>query len=323
MKKFVTLALLLLLLASCKYKDLCYDHDHWPDYNLILELDLKLELDVDLDVSDEAHTKINEPTYMVVQFYDILSGALCETEIVGPHGGPMYVAPGRYNMVVYAFDTEWTQIRGENNVSTLEAFTSDITASKSQLWDYFKSSAHKAEEDRIIYTPDHLLVAQQIVEIPPFSIDQPVITVEDTAVTIVETYGFEVPNITGIEYVSSVEAFVTNQAASCFFGRGEKNTEPVTVSFPVEIDWQQKIFKTTFNTFGKLPGESDAFLNIVIIDTQGKPFTVIEEITDQFDNPDRVIIINDSIDIPKPDEAGGIAPTVEEWKEEIHDIPIG
>ena len=127
------LAATLLLLCSCQYKDLCYDHSHGENYNLSLLLELQLELDVDVEVSVETHTKIEKPDYMKVMFYDPQTGILSDTEIVDSDGGRIYEAPGFYDMLVYSFGTEWTQIRGEGNINTLEAFTSDITATKSGI----------------------------------------------------------------------------------------------------------------------------------------------------------------------------------------------
>lgn len=311
------------ILTSCRYKELCYEHDHGLDYNLILKLTLDLEIDSTMDVSDEAHTKIHIPTYMVVNFYDIMSGDLKKQEFVGPYGGPLSVTPGTYDMVVYAFDTEWTQERGEGNRKTLEAFTSDITAMKSPLFALFGKKDSTTAPGPIIYTPDHLLVARKRVEIPQPSIDQQVITVEATASTIIETYEFEVTNIDGIEYISSVEAFVTNQARSNFFGRREVNPEPATIYFPVGVSRKKGMLKTTFNTFGKLPGESHSFLNIIVVNSEGKPFVYIADITEQFEDTTHTIVIEDSIHIPAPTPAGGITPTVEEWTEEIHDVPLG
>lgn len=312
------------LMSSCHYKDLCYDHDHGqtPDDNLLLVLDLKLELDLDLPVSDAAHTKIHVPTYMVVNFYDIESGALKKTEYVGPYGGPLHVTPGTYDMVVYSFDTEYTQERGESNIKTLEAFTSDITASKQPLFSLVAKDDTTSAPGPIIWTPDHLLVARKRVEIPPYSEVQRVITIEAGAQTIVETYAFEVPNVSGIEYISSVDAFVTNQAESNFFGRGEVNTNPATVYFPVGVNGKEKKLMTTFNTFGKLPGESHSYLNIVVVNSEGEPFIYIADITEQFGDTTHTIVIEDSIHIPIP-EGSGILPSVEEWNEEIHDVPIG
>ncbi|MBR3648019.1 MAG: DUF5119 domain-containing protein [Paludibacteraceae bacterium] len=312
------------IMGSCKYKDLCYDHNHWSNYNLSLELSLKLDLDIDLEVSEEAHTKIEMPTYMKVCFYDPQNGDLVKTEFVGPTGGPLHVEPGTYNMVVYSFDTEWTQVQGESNVSTLEAFTSDITAMKLPVLSLFTRGETEDAPGPIIYTPDHLLVARKEVEIPPYSEEQHVITITATAATIVETYGFEVRNISGIDYISSVDAFVTNQAISSYFGLGEKSTDPATLYFPLEVKREAGVLKSTFNTFGKLPGESHSYLHLFLTDTQGNPFTVTEDITDQFEKPDHVIVIEDSLVIPKPEVGGGgIAPTVEDWDEVKQDVNIG
>ena len=315
----------LLLLTGCEYKELCYDHNHGVEKNVSLQLSLKLDLQVSLDVSEETHTLIEVPDYMKVCFYDPESGALDNTEFVGGYGGDLHVEPGTYYMVAYSFGTEWTQIRGEGSTATLEAFTSDITQAKaSQLAAFTRSGEYEAPGP-IIYTPDHLLVARREVEIPPFSVGQHVITITATAVTIVETYSFEVTNVTGLEYIASVEAFVTNQARSSFFGRGEKSTEPATIYFPIEVNRTTGTLKTTFNTFGKLPGESHSYLHILLTDTDGNPHTITEDITDQFDDPDHTIVVDVPIVIPQPEGGGGggIAPTVDPWQEESHDVPIG
>ena len=314
-----------LLLTSCEYKELCYDHPHVADYNLSLKLTLKLELDIRLDVTEEAHTKIEVPNYMKVCFYDPQTGRLGKTEFVGGQGGNLNEAPGIYDMVVYSFGTEWTQIRGEGEVNTLEAFTSDITSQKESLLSTFKRSGEYEAPGPIIYTPDHLLVTRKQVVIPALNAGERVVTITAEAATIVDTYSFEVKNITGVEYIASVEAFVTNQARSSFFGRGEKSTEPATIYFPVEVDAKTGVIKTTFNTFGKLPGESLSYLHIVMKDTGGTIHTVTEDITDQFEDPGHEIIINRPVVIPPPEGGGGggISPTVDPWEDENHDVPIG
>lgn len=323
MKKLTLALALALALTSCQYKDLCYDHHHTEKPNFLLRLTLKLELDVDLDVTEEAHTKITMPTYMKVCLYDPLSGTLNKTDFVGPTGGPLQVTPGKYNMIVYSFGTEWTWIRGEDDVKTLEAYTSDITEMKAPQFAKFARANSPEAPGPIIYTPDHLLVTKKEIEIPEYGTEDLVITIEATAATIVETYEIEAPNVTGVENIASAEAFVTNQARSSFFGRGEKNTEPATIYFPVEVDREKGILVTTFNTFGKLPGESECFLHILLIDSEGNSYTISEDVTDMFDNTDHIIEVNDSIDIPKPEGGGGIAPTVDEWEEINQDVPIG
>ena len=327
-RKFFTLhsslfTLLLFFLTSCQYKDLCYDHPHGDNYNLSLLLELQLELDVNVEVSVETHTKIEKPDYMKVMFYNPQTGMLSDSEIISSDGGRLYEAPNIYDMLVYSFGTEWTQIRGVGDINTLEAFTSDITATKSRALRSFTRADEEEPQGPIIYTPDHLLVAHERVEIPPFSEEERVITLTANARTVVETYGFQIINIKGIEYISSVEAFVTNQSRSTFFGRGEKSTEPATIYFPIEVN-NDGYIHTAFNTFGKLPGVSRSYLHILIKNTSGEEVHVSVDITDQFEKEDHEIIIDEEIDIPKPESGGaGIAPTVDPWNEENHDVPIG
>lgn len=326
MKKLVLSAVLMLLCSACQYKDLCYDHHHEDDHNVVLELNLQLDLDIDIDVdvSEESHTKIKLPTFMVVSFYDTLTGALRATEYVGPYGGPLHVSPGTYQMVLYSFDTEWTWVRGESDVNTLEAYTSDITHAKSSSLAHFTREGKYETPGPIIYTPDHLLVTQKEVEIPPYSEKVQSITITATAKTVVETYSFEVRNITGIEYIASVEAFVSNQARSTFFGRGEKSTQPATIYFPMSVDYKKKKLKTAFNTFGKLPGESQSYLHILLTGTDGHVHTISEDITEQFEKPTHEIVIEQEVEIPQPESTdGGIAPTVDDWEDVNQDVPIG
>ena len=327
----LTSALLpLLLLSSCNadLRELCYDHTHsWGSSgNVMLRLNLQLDLDLNFPVSIEAHTKILTPTYMKACFYDINDGHLVKTEYVGTYGGPVSLPPGTYDMVVYTFGTEWTQIRGESHKSTLEAFTSDITDLKAATFAAVTRGGEAGTDTDvpIIYTPDHLLVAKERIVVPVATEENQVITITSSATTILETYCFELTNVQGLQYIQTVDAFVTNQARSSFFGRGEVNPQAAIINFPVEVDRTQGIMRTTFNTFGKLPGETHSYLHIVLVSSGGDVITVSTDITDQFDNPDHEIVIDVPIDVPQPQsEGGGIAPSVDPWDEENHDVPIG
>ena len=316
--------LTLLMMTGCDLRELCYDHSH-EEGNVMLVLDLQLDLDLDFPVSIEDHTKIIPPEYMEVCFYDPQDGRLVKTEYVGTYGGPISIAPGTYDLVVFAFGTEWTQIRGESSINSLEAFTSDITLQKQGLL----AAITRGDEPEIqtggpiIYTPDHLLVAKERVLIPRPTEEVQVVTIEASAATIVETYSFSLTNVTGLEYIQTADAFVSNQARSNYFGRGELNKQAVTINFPVEADRTVGILHTTFNTFGKLPGESHSYLHVVLVNTGGEMITVSTDITDQFEKGDHEIIIDKPIVVPQPEGGGGISPTVDPWNEENNDVPIG
>lgn len=335
-KTVATICMLALLsLIGCKRMPL-YDQEKAVELDLELKLELDLKLDLDVKVDIKVDTVIPTPEYMKVNFYSMDNAGLNYTEFVGSQGGEINTPSGTYVMLIYNFGTEYIQIRGEGNINTIEAFTSDITATKSAALRSF-GSTNRAGEDAapdepqgpIIYAPDHLLVTRQTVYIPDLANESRTITVHATVNDIVESYALEVPHIQGAEYVQSVEAFVTNQARSTFFGRPEVNKEPATIWFPVGVDREKGYFFTVFNTFGKLPGESHCYLHLLITNTEGQQLQFTTDITDQFDHPDpdreHIIVIDQEIVVPPPSggEGGGIAPTVDPWDEENTDVPIG
>ena len=324
MRKTVLIAaLLVMLLPSCKRMPL-YNKETKLELELQLDLDLELELDLDVDVDIELEAaSIKIPEYLKTNFFSPSTGDIQYTQFVGPEGGQLSIGPGRYIMLIYSFGTEYVQIRGENNLNTIEAFTSDITESKLKTLQKF-TGATKADDPTIIYAPDHLLVTRQEVEIPEFSGESQTITISSVVQTIVDTYIFEVHTVVGAEYIESAEAFVTNQSRSSFFGKGEISQDPVTIWFPVGVDRDKGCLYTVFNTFGNLPGASESYLHILVRDTGGNEYTFSVDITDQFEKPDNHILIEEPVIVPEPESnAGGIAPTVDPWKDEIIDVPIG
>lgn len=325
--------LALLTLVGCKRMPL-YDLEKVVELELDLELQLDLQLDLDVKVDVQVDTVIPTPEYMKVNFYSVENGGLNYTEFVGPQGGEINTPPGTYVMLIYNFGTEYIQVRGEGNLNTIESFTSDITATKGDVLRSFIPSKRAGESDEteepqgpVIYAPDHLLVTRETVIIPDLASENRTVTVYATVSDVVETYAFEVPNVHGAEYVQSVEAFITNQARSNFFGRLEVSTEPATIWFPVGVDRQKGCLFTVFNTFGKLPGESRSFLHLLITNTEGQQIHVTTDITDQFDHPDpdrgNVIVIDQEIVVPAPSGGGGMDPSVDPWDEENTDVPIG
>ena len=320
------LFLLVLSLVGCRRMPL-YNKETVIDLELELDLDLKLELDLDVNVDiDLEAAKIKEPEYMKTNFYSPQTGNLTTTQFVSSSGGALSLGPGTYIMLIYSFGTEYVRVRGEENINTIEAYTSDITETKRKTLSKFYPEDTKASalEEPIIYAPDHLLVTRQEIEIPELEGASRTITISSSVQTIVETYVFEVQTVMGAEYIESAEAFVTNQAMSSFFGKGEANPTPATIYFPVGVDRTKGCLYTVFNTFGKLPGESTAFLHILVRDTGGNEYEFSKDITDQFEKPEKHIVIEETFAVPEPEQgAGGIAPTVDPWKEEIHDVPIG
>ena len=307
MKNFYLLGVLsLLCLLSCS---------RMPLY--VKDPSVKLDLNLDLDEGT-----IPEPEHMKALFYSSDGSQLYNTHFVGSEGGNLSVASGTYTLLVYSFGTEYIQIRGEGSLETIEAFTSDITASKRSA--YRKLVGTKAGEDApIFYAPDYLLVAMATIEVPEFTGENILAEVQMEPSSVVQTYSFEVTQVEGIDYVESAEAYVTNQARSYFIGQMKASTEPATLWFPIEVDREKGILNTTYNTFGVLPGGSRTIIHFVVRNSGGQEVTFSADITDQLANPEHKIVVDEEITIPKPAGPSGISPEVDPWQEEIRDVPIG
>lgn len=328
MKKWmlnILLISLILGLSSCERLPL-YDENNTMSLDLVLRLNINVDIDVSITegLDIKIPKTITPPAYNKVLFYPYGSTKLSYSTIVGTNGGEIFTPPGKYHMLTYSFGTEYIQIRGEGDINTIEAYTSDVTATKMGILRSFTRAGESDPPGPIIYAPDHLLVAKEDVVIPEWTGESQTITIDAVSSTIVQSYSFEVSTVVGAEYIESCEAFVTNQARSSFFGRGEVSTEPATICFEVGVNKTKNCLYTVFNTFGKLPGESISYLHILIKDTGGTEHRVTVDITDQFGKENHQIIIDEPVVIPTPTPSGGgLAPSVNPWTEETTDIGIG
>ena len=342
MKRFlayVTMAAVLLIFsAGCRRIPL---YDRSTRVDIIIELDRELDHDIVMSVDkplEKIYTDKIEgvvPNYYEVLVYDTVTDELVSSNIVGEKGGSLSIFPGTYHLVIYSFGTESTQQKDLHNRNTANAFTTDITASKGQI---IKSKVNKSdakstskgyEDDPIINEPDHLYTSNEMdVTIDAFTGGEQSVTIRTTVSSILDIYSLEVLNIKGAENIEKVEAFVTGQILSNYFGRPECDSSPATVYVDMSVDVENSRLYTVFNTFGKLPGEQNQiFLDITVTDSGGGQYRYIYDVTDQFDDPGnedhQLIIDGEIIDIPKAEHGGGgFSPEIDEWEREDIDVPL-
>lgn len=310
---------------------------------LKLELDLDLELSVDTDLDADYASKVSGvmPKYVEVLFYDTQNHNLLHSKIMESHGGEFDIPAGDYDIVIYSFGTESTQVTSLDNRTNIEAFTSNISDLMTNRFKQTKvlndhSNGDSTllmkgyEDDPIIYEPDHLYVAcERGIHIPTYEDRRESITIYATAKTILDVYSLEVLNIKGAENIEVVEAFITGQVKSNYFGIGERAFDVATLYTDMKVDKKNNRLYSVFCTFGKQPGESNKiYLDITVKDTGGGQHRYIYDVTDQFDDPEntnhRLIIDGSEIDIPEGKlGGGGFAPSVDNWDEEEFDVPLG
>lgn len=315
----------LLAAASCRRVPL-YD----ASSNIYLELQLKLNLDltvsdtIDLSSYPQYYNKVHlkSPERLAACFYDVNTKQLVAKEFVGPTGGYITSVPsGTYDILVYELGTLVTQVDNIESRDLFKARTSDITQSVSTK---FLNKATKADPntDPVISEPDHLIVARLAdVFIPDHADIDETVVIHADGQSSVETYSFLVRNVKGIEQVSTVQALISGQAGSKFLWDGHNPTTTVNVLSSAVADHTRKCFYGVYNTFGRIGGK--VYLNFLVTTLTGDEQVFPVDVTDRIDTLDNVISI-DSLIIPplseKPYE--GYNPTVDDWDDEVIDVPI-
>lgn len=311
------------------------------EFNLNLDMDIDLDLSVDTDLDAEYSAKIHgvKPQYVEVLFYDMEDHHLVRSHILPAEGGTVEVPSGNYNMTVYSFGTESTQISNTGHRLEIEAFTSDITktmggklqAAIATADTLTKAETRGYEDDPIIHEPDHLYVANENdVHVPAFYEEDKSITIQATASSIIDVYSLEVLNIKGAQNIEKVEAFITGQIKSHYIGKAQTSEAPATLYTDMRVDAGNDRLYCIFGTFGKLTGEDNhIYLDITVTDSGGGQYRYIFDVTEQFDDPGNdnnalVIDAENVIDIPDAAHGGGgLAPSVGEWENENIDLPLG
>jgi len=315
----------LLAAASCRRVPL-YD----ASSNIYLELQLKLNLDltvsdtIDLSSYPQYYNKVHlkSPERLAACFYDVNTKQLVAKEFVGPTGGYITSVPsGTYDILVYELGTLVTQVDNIESRDLFKARTSDITQSVSTK---FLSKATKADPntDPVISEPDHMIVARLAdVFIPDHADIDETVVIHADGQSSVETYSFLVRNVKGIEQVSTVQALINGQAGSKFQWDGHNPTTTVNVLTSAVADQTRKCFYGVYNTFGQIGGR--VYLNFLVTTIDGDEEVFPVDITDVKDNPDNKIVVDSLIIPPRGDKPhGGYDPKVDDWDDEVIDVPI-
>ena len=274
--------------TSCKREPL---HEPFSNYYLVLEGDYK-DLHIDPAV----------PSMYEAVFYDKNTHNEIGQSYLSTNGGYIYdLAPGTYEMIVYAFQSSNTKISG------LKSYHDAIGSTERYL-----------ESDTLSYNaPDHVMVARDDnFEIPLlFDRDEPEYLYAYPK-TLTQSWGLIITGIKGLKNAVALDVYITGQAATKTLGSQELSKDVHTIHFPAKIDVEKDIIHTPFCTFGHIPG-AHSTLRLVIEDPNQKKIICYADVTSQFDDPkntERWIKANFDIHIdPKKD--GGMQPTVHEWGE--------
>ena len=315
----------LLAVASCKRVPL-YDASSkiWLELQLKLAMDVTVSDTIDLNSYPQYYDKVHlkTPERLAACFYDMNTHQLVAKEYVGPTGGYITSVPsGTYDVLVYELGTLVTQVDNNEMRGQIKARTSDITQSVSTG---FMSKTTKADPntDPVISEPDHLIVARLSgVFVPDYADIDGSYVIHADGQSSVETYSFIVRNVKGLEQVRSVQALISGQASSKFLWDGHNPTSTVNLLTSAVADRTLNCLYGVYNTFGQIGAK--VYLNFLVTTIAGDETVFPVDITDEVDNPDYVIVIDSLVIPPMGDKPhGGYNPTVNDWDDEVIDVPI-
>lgn len=314
MKRVILYALMLLCIITtgCKRRPLTT-----ADYTVIVNIEIERDI-VNYEMP-------HDPSLMRCVFYDSESGAFVTQAFLPPTGGQVSLIPARtYDVLVYNFDTETTWLEDENWWHKIYASTSLIPDSfKTKL----RSRTSKADEENIVYDPDHLFVGRaEDVFIPSRAVEAPTVYIDLYAQTVVESWLLEVKTVTGVENIGTIAAVVTGLTERNNIALNKRSADYVSVYFDNQVIDENGVLTARFNTFGHNPECGvPQILSLVFTDVAGKGHTFDFDVSEQFPgNKEQIIRIETEIDIPKPMTSGdgGFVPKVDEWDDINTDIII-
>lgn len=249
--------------------------------------------------------------------------------------GYIQANPGKYNVMVYNFGTESTQIKEEQSYWGMTAYTNTIA---NHLYGFLPKARQEYADSKIVYEPDHLFIDN----IGQLEIKQGART--DTLYnsqgshfhgqSMVETYYLQV-RVKGIQWATSGVSLMSNLAGSKrMHNRQMVEEDSVLLFMDLKVAERDKekdeaILYTTFNTFGKLPGKQTLFeVNFEFITVDGRSQLFTFDITPKFETEqvkkERWILLDEIIEIEPPPSVGdgGFQPGVDDWKDIWTDIII-
>lgn len=224
-------------------------------------------------------------------------------------GGKVKVPPGRYSVVVYNYDTETVQIRGEEAYETIEAFTGHC------------NGLGIAGTEQLVWGPDPLYV----VRIDDLKIEnsEEELQLNWKPKLVVKTYSFKL-KVQGLEYVSSIVGSIEGMS-SCYdlgLGCGKAGDSPIYFAARVSAGEVTGSFTVFGTSEGVISRAGNAIkLTLAFVKTDNKVQKMEVDITeviansesggsggdDDGDEPFKEIElpVEDEVKVDKPDSSGG------------------
>lgn len=331
---YAAASLAVAVLAACEHKELCYDHPHTTQVDVVF----------DWGYAPEAEEN-NEVEGMCLWFYPI-DGRNAEPVYVklgGMKGGKVEIPTGRYHVLYYNNDYKQVLFRGKERFFTHECYTRDADLFEPLAGVRASSGVPRAkgtEDERAVLTPEMMWGDNAMdVEIAEDRIEYRFTRDGETEETVIAneekrfvlmpheqvcTYTYEITNVENLKYAAQLTATLSGMSGSVFCAEEELTEECVTLPVEAKSDGVSTI-TGKFQTFGH-HGLNDErhILTLYVWYEDGSKYYYTNDVTGQVDGAEdkrRVHIVVDGLSLPKPIvNGGGFRPDVDDW--ETEDVAI-
>ena len=302
--------MMLILLVSCKYKDLYYEQDDWADVN------------VGFDWQQAPHM---EPEGMTVLFYREQQGTVTPEryDYTGKQGGKARLRPGEWKAVGYNYDTEAILYQGMESAATLEAYTRKSTISEgTRMPTRDMPRAQTTEDQPVILEPDPLCGGA--------SSTFPLIMGQGQNVTVTpqmrtKEVVINITNVPNLQYCTDFGGALSGLAPSVLMTSGILGEGCVTEAFAGRAT-DATTLEFRFRIFGHCPEGAQGILNphlltIYIILADNSKWYYVVDVSNQMhgsghsSGDEEIDIDVDGLPVPKPIVNGsGFQPTIDTWQ---------
>lgn len=310
LKMLVATAFLLLaaqVLSSCEHKDLCYEHPHRQNVEVVF---------------DWSEAPDANPTCMSFYLYPEDGGAPLRYGLTDRNGGCISVAPGVYDAICMNADKDTHRIKGKEKRETFEITSAETRVLQGFLATMAQSAprAAETEKERVMMEPEMLWTDHVERIIVKNSGEKTYIRMKPQKR--IKRCTVEIRNIENIHGVNAISASVSGWSGGWFAGINELSEEKVTIPFEVNTDVAKSVAMGGFNLFGHCPGAPGKHKLMVyaqLID--GKNWYYEKDVTDQVNDlaqdQNHIRIVLDKLTLPKPAPGvgGGLQPSINKWNE--------
>lgn len=337
-------AVILIALCSCERRPLLYDEvsDTYP-------------VQLVFDWSDITDHEL--PTAMRVLFYPLDDKSRTEPyifDIAGNKGGTVQLPAGRYEVVSYNHNTDNILVSNMDSIVRLSATTQQLSGKSrgvnipdsllpkgQSLYDspqwfcraYKKEVAvakqrlTEQEDTRAEDASTRAEDASTRAEDASTRADDATTTVTLTPEWAVYKVTFEIRGISGLRYVNQAEGYFTGMSSSLNIAANEASEDSSAVLFQPSVSEKDSVIKGSLYYWG-IPKVGKQMFHIFIWGQSGT-YKGTTDVTADFANTSGEHSHNHEIDIVvkmdiafTPGKGGGFDPTVPDYNEEYHDIPI-